>query len=75
MGYAVKEEWDEEWERESDVGELSGGPVGEETDLPICALDVSVDRRNETVAPRWSFGIGCSDGDAEDAVSVELVKE
>jgi hypothetical protein len=75
VGYIVKEEWDEEWERESDIGELSRGPVGEETDLPIRVLDVSVDRGNEMVAPRWSFGIGCNDGDAEYAVSVELVKE
>ena len=75
MGYTVKEEWDEEWKRESDVGELSGGPVGEETDVPIGALDVGVDRGYEMVTPRWSFSIGCGGGDAEDAVSVELVKE
>ena len=43
MGHAVKEEWNEKWEREGDVGELSRGPVGEETDMPIGALHVGVD--------------------------------
>jgi hypothetical protein len=75
VGYTVKEDWEEDWERESDVGELSRGPVGEETDVPIGALYVGVDRGDEMVAPRRSFCIGCDSGDAEDAVSVELVKE
>ncbi len=43
MGRAVPKEWNEEWEGESDVGEQSGGPIGEEADVPIGALDVRVD--------------------------------
>lgn len=43
MGDAVKQHGHEKWERESDVGELGGGPVGKETDVPVGALDVRVD--------------------------------
>ena len=43
MEHAVKKDGHEEWERESDVGELGGGPVGKETDVPVGALDVRVD--------------------------------
>jgi hypothetical protein len=43
MRNTVKYERNEEWERESDVGELGRGPVGEETDMPVCALDVGID--------------------------------
>ena len=73
MGDAVEKEGYEEWERESDVGKLGGGPVGKETDTPVGALDVCVDRWYEIVAPGWSGGIGGGRGKAEDAVGVELV--
>jgi len=75
MGRAVRKEWYEEWERESDVGELGRGPIGKEADVPVGALDVRVDGGYEMVAPRWSFRTGCVGGDAEGAVSVELVKQ
>jgi len=75
MGRAVRKEWYEEWERESDVGELGRGPIGKEADVPVGALDMRVDGGYEMVAPRWSFRTGCGGGDAEGAVSVELVKQ
>jgi len=75
MRRAVRKEWYEEWERESDVGELCRGPIGKEADVPVGALDVRVDGGYETVAPRWSFRAGCVGDDAEDAVGVELVKQ
>jgi hypothetical protein len=43
VGDAVEKEGQEEWERESDVGELGGGPVGKETDAPVGVLYVCVD--------------------------------
>lgn len=43
MGQAVKKYRYEEWERESDVGELGRGPVSKETDVPVGALNVRVD--------------------------------
>lgn len=43
MRRAVEKERKEEWERESNVWELSRGPVGKETDAPVGALDVCVD--------------------------------
>lgn len=48
---AVEKKWQEEWERESDIGELGGGPVGKETDAPVGSLDVCVDRWYDIVAP------------------------
>ena len=42
MGRAVEKERNEEWERESDVRELGSCPIGEETDVPIRALDMCV---------------------------------
>jgi hypothetical protein len=51
--HAVEEERDEKWEREKDVGKLGECPIGEETDVPVGTLDVSVDRRYEVIAPRW----------------------
>lgn len=51
MRRAVEKKWQEEWERESDIGELGGGPVGKETDAPVGSLDVCVDRWYDIVAP------------------------
>jgi hypothetical protein len=39
---AVKQDGNEEWERESDIGELGEGPIGKETEAPVGALDVGV---------------------------------
>jgi hypothetical protein len=75
VGHAVKKERYEDWERESDVGKLGKGPIGKETDAPIIALDVGVDWWYEVVAPRWSWEIGWGGGEAEGAVSVELMEE
>ena len=75
VGHAVEKDRDEEWKREGDVGQLGGGPIRKETDVPVGALDVGVDRGYEAVAPWWPFGISCAGGEAEGTVCVHLVKQ
>lgn len=75
MGNTVKQQRNEEWERECDVGELGRGPIGEETDMPVCALDVGIDRGYEVITPRRLLGMIRSRSKAEYAVCVALVNQ
>jgi hypothetical protein len=73
MRSAVEKERNEEWEREDDVGEQGGCPIGKEPDVPIGTLNMSVDWRYEVVAPcGWLPAISSK---AEGAICVELVKQ
>lgn len=39
----MKKEWNEEWERESNVGQLGGCPIGKEPYMPVGTLYMCVD--------------------------------